>query len=78
MNSKSLLSNRFSTQVKIFPGILSKDLSKPCKGFMYDMLYDIQKAKDIKLSEISRALCEDIVVTKVYGQLIERAMTTTL
>ena len=78
MNSKSLLSNRFSTQVKIFSGILSKDLSKPCKVFMYDMLYGIQKAKDIKLSEISRALCEDIVVTKVYGQLIERAMTTTL
>ena len=45
---------------------------------MYDMLYGLQKAKDIKLSEISRALCEDIVVTKVYGQLIERAMITTL
>jgi hypothetical protein len=45
---------------------------------MYDMLYGIQKAKDIKLNEISRALCEDIVVTKVYGQLIERAMKTTL
>ena len=56
----------------------NKALSKPCKGFMYHMLYGIQKAKDIKLSEISSALCEDIVVTKVYGQLIERAMTTTL
>ena len=78
MNSKSLLSNRFSVQVKKFSGILSKDLSKPYKVFMYDMLYGIQKAKDMKLSEISRALCEDIVVTKVYGQLIERAMTTTL
>ena len=45
---------------------------------MYDMLYGLQKAKDIMLNEISRALCEDIVVTKVYGQLIEKAMTTTL
>jgi hypothetical protein len=78
MNSKSLLSNRFSVQVKKFSGILSKDLSKPYKVFMYDMLYGIQKAKDMKLSEISRALCEDIVVTKLYGQLIEKAMTTTL
>ncbi len=61
MSSKSLLNNRFSVQVKKFSGILSKDLSKPCKGFMYNMLYGIQKAKDIKLNEISRALCEDIV-----------------
>jgi hypothetical protein len=49
MDSKSLLSNRFSAQVKKFSVILSKELSKPCKSFIYDMLYGIQKAKDIKL-----------------------------
>ena len=64
MDSKSLLSNRFSAQVKKNSGILSKELSKPCKSFMYDMLFGIQKAEDIKLSEISRALCEDIALIK--------------
>lgn len=74
MDSKSLLSNRFSAQVKKFSGILSKDLSKPCKGFMYDMLYGIQKAKDIKLSEISRALCEDIALIKTENRLSRNLM----
>ena len=74
MDSKSLLSNRFSAQVKKFSGILSKNLSKPCKGFMYDMLYGIQKAKDIKLSEISRALCEDIDLIKTENRLSRNLM----
>lgn len=74
MDSKSLLSNRFSAQVKKFSGILSKGLSKPCKGFMFDMLYGIQKAKDIKLSEISRALCEDIALIKTENRLSRNLM----
>lgn len=74
MDSKSLLSNRFSAQVKKFSGILSKDLSQPCKGFMYDMLFGIQKAKDIKLSEISRALCEDIALIKTENRLSRNLM----
>lgn len=78
MDSKSLLSNRFSAQVKKFSGILSKDLSKPCKGFMYDMLYGIQKAKDIKLSEISRALCEDIALIKTENRLSRNLMNFNL
>ena len=75
MDSKSLLSNRFSAQVKKFSGILSKGLSKPCKNFMHDMLYGIQKAKDIKLSEISRALCEDISLIKTENRLSRNLMT---
>jgi hypothetical protein len=59
-------------KIKIYPSP-ARNLCMICY-----MVSGIQKAKDIKLNEISRALCEDIVVTKVYGQLIERAMTTTL
>ena len=53
---------------------MSKDLSQPCKGFMYDMLFGIQKAKDIKLSEISRALCEDIALIKTENRLSRNLM----
>ncbi len=41
---------------------------------MYDMLYGIQKAKDIKLSEISRALCEDIPLIKTENRLSRNLM----
>lgn len=41
---------------------------------MYDMLFGIQKAKDIKLSEISRALCEDIALIKTENRLSRNLM----
>lgn len=41
---------------------------------MYDMLYDIQKAKDIKLSEISRALYKDIALIKTENRLSRNLM----
>jgi hypothetical protein len=41
---------------------------------MYDMLYGIQNAKDIKLSEISRALCEDIDLIKTENRLSRNLM----
>ena len=41
---------------------------------MYDMLYGFQKAKDIKLSEISRALCEDIPLIKTENRLSRNLM----
>ena len=74
MDSKSLLSNRFSSQVKNFSGILSKDLSKLCKGFIYDMLFGIEKAKDIKLTEISRDLCENIALIKKENRLSQNLL----
>jgi hypothetical protein len=41
---------------------------------MYDMLYGIQKAKDVKLSEISRALCENIALIKTENRLSRNLM----
>jgi hypothetical protein len=41
---------------------------------MYDMLYGIQNAKDIKLNEISRALCEDIDLIKTENRLSRSLM----
>lgn len=75
MDSKSLLCNRFIAQVKKFSGILSKGLSKPCKNFLHEMLFGIQKAKDIKLSEISRALNESIPLIKTENRLSRNLMT---
>lgn len=69
MDSKSLLCNRFKAQVKKFSGIITKGFSKPHKGFIAEMLYGIQKAKDIKLSNISRALNESIALIKTEDRL---------
>ncbi len=41
---------------------------------MYDMFFGIQKAKDIKLSEISRTLCVDIALIKTENRLSRNLM----
>jgi hypothetical protein len=41
---------------------------------MYDMVYGIQKAKNIKLSEISRALYKDIALIKTENRLSRNLM----
>jgi len=69
MDSKSTLCNRFKAQVNKFSGIISKGLSKPTRGFISEMIYGIQKSKDIKLSNVSRALAESIALIKTEDRL---------
>ena len=69
MDAISLLSNRFKAQVNKFSGNLSNGLSKTKGRFFKEMLYGIQASKDVKLSNISRALQEDIALIKTENRL---------
>lgn len=56
-------------QLSKFSGIIAKGLSKPKQRLVKEMLYGIQAAKDIKLSNISRALNEPIALIKTEDRL---------
>jgi hypothetical protein len=48
---------------------ISGGFQKPAKKFMVQMLYGIQASKDVKLSNISRSLNEQIPLIKTEGRL---------
>jgi hypothetical protein len=56
-------------QINKFSGNISSGLSKIKKRLLKEMLYGIQASKDVKLSNISRALKEDIPLIKTEDRL---------
>ncbi len=56
-------------QLSKFSGIIAQGLSKPKRRLVKEMIYGIQAAKDIKLSNISRALHEPIPLIKTEDRL---------
>jgi len=56
-------------QLAKFSGIIAKDLSKPKRRLVKEIIYGIQAAKDIKLSHITRALNESIPLIKTENRL---------
>lgn len=69
MDSNYVLIQRFKMQVSKFSGIISKGFSKPLKKFITQMIYGIQASEDVKLSNISRSLKEDIPLIKTEDRL---------
>ena len=69
MDANSLTAVRFKAQVNKFSGILSRSLAKTKKRFFKEVLYGLQAGKDIKLSNISRALMESIPLIKTENRL---------
>jgi len=69
MNAKPTDINRFKAKVIKFSGIISKGLKKPQEKFFKQMLYGIQASKDIKVSNISRSLNENIKLIKTENRL---------
>jgi hypothetical protein len=69
MDANSLTAVRFKAQVNKFSGILSRGLAKTKKRFFKEVLYGLQAGKDIKLSNISRALMESIPLIKTENRL---------
>jgi hypothetical protein len=69
MDANLTIIHRFKAQVSKFSGILSHGLSKPKKKFLKEMLYGIQAGKDVKLSNINRALQESIQLIKTENRL---------
>lgn len=60
---------RFKAQSNKFSGIISKSLSVPKQKLVKQLIYGIQASKDVKLSNIGRALREDIPLIKTEDRL---------
>ena len=56
-------------QISKFSGIISRELPKPKQKLVREMIYGIQAAKDIKLSNITRSLNEPIALIKTEDRL---------
>lgn len=69
MDANSLLAGRFKAQCNKFSGIISKGLPKTKRRLIGEVVYGIQASKDVKLSNISRALQEDIPLIKTEDRL---------
>lgn len=69
MDANSSTISRFKMQCNKFSGILSKGLSIPKQKLVRQLIYGIQASKDVKLSNISRALQEDIPLIKTEDRL---------
>lgn len=69
MDAKSFTIARFKAQANKFSGILSKDLGKTTNRLIKELIYGIQAAKDIKISNVARSLQEDIKLIKTEERL---------
>jgi len=69
MDANSTTIHRFKMQSNKFSGIISKRFSKTKKRLIKEMIYGIQASKDVKLSNISRSLMEDIPLLKTEDRL---------
>lgn len=69
MDTNSLPVSCFKAQLSKFSGIISKPFSKTTQRFFREMLYGIQASQDVKLSNISRSLQEDIALIKTEDRL---------
>ena len=65
----SRIGSRLRVQIHEFSGKLSPRFSKPAGRFVEQMLYGILVSKDVKLSQIGRALEEPITLKKTEDRL---------
>ena len=69
MSKDSKLAGKIKWQIARFSGRLSEGLAKPLRRFIGDMIYGIQASRDVKLSNIARALQEEIKLIKTENRL---------
>ncbi len=69
MDANSSPVSRFKAQANKFSGIFSKGLSAAKQKLVKQLVYGVQASKDVKLSNISRALKEDIPLIKTEDRL---------
>jgi hypothetical protein len=69
MDAKSFTIGRFKAQANKFSGILAKGLSKTTSRLIKELIYGIQAAKDIKISNVARSLQENIKLIKTEERL---------
>ena len=69
MSENSKIVANLKGQLSKFSGIISKGFHKPKQRLIKEMLYGIQAAKDIKLSNIARTLKEEQALIKTEDRL---------
>ncbi len=69
MSANNRTAAAIKAQLSKFSGIIAKGLSKPKRRLVKEMVYGIQAAKDVKLSNITRALNEPIPLLKTEDRL---------
>lgn len=69
MSANTRTATAIKAQLSKFSGIITKGLSKPKRRLVKEMIYGIQAAKDVKLSNITRALNEPIPLIKTEDRL---------
>ena len=69
MDANSTTIHRFKMQSNKFSGTISKNFAKTRKRLVKEMIFGIQASKDVKLSNIGRALMETIPLIKTEDRL---------
>src|SRR3990167_3997137 len=69
MREDSKTAYKIKEQFTKFCGIVCEGFKKPQKKFVRQMFYGIQASRDVKVSEISRSLKEDIPLIKTETRL---------
>ena len=69
MSKDTIIIAKIKAQLSRFSGIISKDFSQPKRRLIKELLYGIQATKDVKLSNISRSLCEEQALIKTEDRL---------
>lgn len=69
MNDNTTVSKKVQHQITRFSYRVTKGLTKPKKKFVSQVLFGIQASRDVKLSNISRSLNEDIKLIKTENRL---------
>jgi hypothetical protein len=69
MQQDSKTAKQIKEKITIFSDDISKNFKKPCQKFVRQIVFGIQAAKDVKISNISRTLKEDIALIKTENRL---------
>ena len=79
MATSAKTAGQIKSQITRFSAKVSLGLDKPKRKFIHQMIYGIQASKDVKLTNIARALDEDIplikTVTRLSGQIKSKDLT---
>ena len=65
----SRIRSRLKAQLTKFSSELCERLTKPLAGFVSEMLFGIQASQDVKLSNLSRSLQEEIALIRTEKRL---------
>ena len=72
MADDSKIAGKIKAQITRFSNRISRGLKRPKRKFIAQMLFGIQASKDVKLSNISRSLKEDIALIKTENRLSQQ------